>query len=227
MNKKLALLTASLVLIISVGVVVAQESGYFLDISNSNANINTAITNSSVIENITLANGTLNLYINADNISSVTINGINYTAQGSQPAPGEPVVFITYYGENTVPAGIENFPGPWLDILTKRPAPDYYYSFNLTMVNITPINGVGVPLEKALEPLVEKYPMLVPWNESVPNQGISDKLSLRCDTVGFNGRMDKQCLVLYSYSQLSGEEIASLVQDLNAYAAPAIIAWYS
>jgi hypothetical protein len=77
MNKKVVLAVVALVLIIGIGVVYAQETGYLFDITNSNANINTAISNSTVIENVTLTNGTLNLQINADNISTVTINGIN------------------------------------------------------------------------------------------------------------------------------------------------------
>ena len=51
MNKKVVLAVVALVLIIGIGVVYAQESGYFFDITNSNANINTAISNSTVIEN--------------------------------------------------------------------------------------------------------------------------------------------------------------------------------
>jgi hypothetical protein len=109
MRKKVVLAVAALVLVVSIGVVYAQETGYFLDITNSNANIQSAITNSTIIENVTLTNGTLNINVNADNISSVTINGINYTA--SQPTttpkpttPAVPTVIITYYGENIVPA---------------------------------------------------------------------------------------------------------------------------
>jgi hypothetical protein len=49
--------------------VYAQETGYFFDITKSNATSSTGISNSTVIENVTLTNGTLNLQINADNIS--------------------------------------------------------------------------------------------------------------------------------------------------------------
>jgi hypothetical protein len=39
MRKKVVLAVAALVLVVSIGVVYAQETGYFLDITNSNANI--------------------------------------------------------------------------------------------------------------------------------------------------------------------------------------------
>ena len=81
------MVVVALVLIVSIGVVYAQETGYFLDITNSNASINSSITNSTVIENVTLTNGTLNINVNADNISSVTINGVNYTAAQPTTTP--------------------------------------------------------------------------------------------------------------------------------------------
>jgi len=215
-----------------IGLVYAQESGYLLNISNSNTNIDTVINNSTVIQNVTLSNGTLNLQINADNISSVTINGINYTAQQSQPIPsqasGVPAVIITYYGENIVPGEIVNFPNPWLDFFNNQTKPPFYYSWNLTMVNINPVSGVGVPMERAFQPLVTKYPMLAISHVNVPNQPYgTGNLTLWCDTTGFNGRLDKQCMVLFSYSQLSNEQINNLTQDIITQLAPAIIEWYS
>jgi hypothetical protein len=218
--------------LIGVGLVYAQESGYLLNISNSNANIATVINNSTVIENVTLTNGTLNLQINSDNISSVTINGINYTAQQSQPmpsqTPGEPAVIITYYGKNMVPGGIVNFPNPWIDFFNNQSAPPFYYSWNLTLVNINPVSGVGVPMGKAFQPLVAKYPMLAISHVDVPNQPYgTGNLTLWCDTTGFNGRLDKQCMVLFSYSELSNDQIINLTQDITTQLTPAIIEWYS
>ncbi len=105
MNKKIIALIVSLVLIVSVGVVVGEETGYFFQIFNSNANINNTITNSTVIENVTLANGTLNINVNADNFSSVIINGVNYTAQNSQSEAS--AIIITYYGNDTLPPQLQ------------------------------------------------------------------------------------------------------------------------
>ena len=165
MRKKVVLAVAALVLVVSIGVVYAQETGYFLDITNSNANIQSAITNSTIIENVTLTNGTLNINVNADNISSVTINGINYTA--SQPTttpkpttPAVPTVIITYYGENIVPAGLNGFPNLWLYTGNNQTGPNfYYYSWNLTMVNINPVTGVGGAFDRVFPSLVPNYPV--------------------------------------------------------------------
>ena len=225
--KKRWLAAAILLASVSLGLVYAQENGYFLSISDSNANISTVISNSTVIENVTLSNGTLNLQINADNISSVTINGVNYTAQPS-PSPAEPTVIMTYYGENTVPDAIEGFPNPWFDPFTNQSAPSFYYSWNLTMVNLNPVSGVGVPLERAFQPLVTKYPTLATVHVTIPNTPYgSGNLTLRCDAVGFNGRMDKLCMVLFSYSQLSTDQIVNLTQDMITLLTPALIEWYS
>lgn len=218
--------------LISVGLVYAQESGFLINISNSNANINSVISNSTVIENVTLTNGTLNLQINSDNISSVTINGINYTAQTSQQmpsqTPGAPAVIVTYYGENKVPDGLINFPNPWIDFFNNQSTPPFYYSWNLTLVNINPVSGVGVPMERAFQPLVTKYPMLAISHVAVPNQPYgTGNLTLWCDTTGFNGRLDKQCMVLFSYSQLSNDQVNNLTQDIITQLTPAIIEWYS
>jgi hypothetical protein len=230
--KKKLLVAIILVSLMGVGLVYAQEGGYLLNISDSNANINTVISNSTVIENVTLSNGTLNLQINADNISSVTINGINYTAQQSQPvssqAPGTAAVIITYYGENIVPGGLVNFPNPWMDFFNNQSAPPFYYSWNLTLVNINPVSGVGVPMERAFQPLVAKYPSLAISRMAIPNQPCNaGNLTLWCDTTGFNGRMDKQCMVLFSYSQLSSEQVDNITKDIITQLTPAIIEWYS
>lgn len=216
--------------LLGLGLVYAQESGYFLNLTNTNAEINTSINNSTVIENVTLSNGTLTLNINADNISSVTINGVNYTSNGAAPTQtsNEPRVIISYYGENKVPEGIVGFPGPWLDFWTNQSAPSFYYSWNLTVVNINPVNSFWVPIQRAFQPLVAKYPQVAIAYTDVPNQPYgSGNLTLRADTVGFNGRLDKQCMVLYSYSQLSGEQVNNLTQDIITQLTPAIIEWYS
>lgn len=231
MKKKL-LAAIILLSLMGVGLAYAQESGYLLNISNSSANIDTVISNSTVIENVTLSNGTLNLQINADNISSVTINGINYTAQQPQPipsqTPGAPAVIITYYGENRVPDGMVGFPNPWYDFFGNQSAPSYYYSWNITVVNINPVNGLGVPMQRGFEPLVTKYPMLATSFVDVPNMPYgTGNLTLRADVTGFNGRMDKQCMVLFSYSQLSNDEVNNLTRDIIAQLTPAIIEWYS
>lgn len=227
MKKKL-LAVIFLLILLGVGLVYAQENGYFLDITNSNANINTSISNSTVIENVTLANGALTLNINADNISSVTINGINYTATQPSATPGPPVVILTYYGENIVPDEIVGFPNPWYDPFTNQSAPNFFYSWNLTVVNINPVNSFGVPIQRAFQSLVAKYPQLATAYMDVPNQPYgTGNLTLRADTVGFNGRLDKQCIVLFSYSQLSNDQIINLTQDLINQLTPAIIDWYS
>ncbi len=224
MMKKRWFAASILLGLVSFGLVYAQENGYFLNISDSNANINTAISNSTVIENVTLSNGTLNLQVNADNISSVTINGINYTAQSS----GEPKVILTYYGENTVPDDIVGFPNPWFDPFTNQTEPDFYYSWNLTIINLNTANGIGVPMERAFQALIENYPTLATAHMTIPNTPYgSGNLTLRCDTTGFNGRMDKQCLVLFSYSKLSADQINNLTQDMIILLTPAINQWYS
>ncbi len=228
MKRKFVLVIVLLVLIISIGVVYAQQTGYFFDITNSNANINSVVTNSTVIENVALTNGTLNLYINADNISTVTINGINYTATQPNPASGTPAVILTYFGENAVPEGLEGFPNPWFDLFTNRSEPDFYYSWNLTFVNINPVLGVGIPLERALQPLVSKYPQLATGYVNVPNAPYgTGNVTLHFDTTGFNGNLKKQCMVLFSYSQLNSDQINSLTEDLTALITPAIIDWYA
>ena len=172
MKRKLVLIVVCLVLVISVGVVYAQEAGYFLDITNSNANIQSAITNSTVIENVTLTNGTLNLQINADNISTVTINGINYTAQPA-PAPGTIAVTITYYGENTVPAGLTGWPTDpynWVEKSTNQTISNYvFYTWKLTMLNINSMDSPFPAFDRTLPSLVSKYPELLTRNATEPN----------------------------------------------------------
>jgi hypothetical protein len=124
-----------------------------------------------------------------------------------------PTVLITYHGENVVPEGLVGFP------TTNEP---FFYSWNLTMTNINPVSGIGVPAESALQPLVSKYPQLVTMK--VTN---SDDLTLLCDATAFNGNMAKQCFVLYANSQLSSDQISSLTEDLNMHLTPALIEWYS
>jgi hypothetical protein len=125
-----------------------------------------------------------------------------------------PKVLLTYHGENVVPESLVNFPS-----ITNKP---FFYSWNLTMTNINPVSGIGVPAESALQPLVSKYPQLVTMK--VTN---SDDLTLLCDATAFNGNMAKQCFVLYANSQLSSDQISSLTEDLNMHLTPALIEWYS
>jgi hypothetical protein len=215
------------VLTLSLGFVVAEETGFFIDIFNSDSNISTSITNSTVIENVTLTNGTLSINVNSDNISSVIINGVNYTSADSSQSQ-TPEVIITYIGENMVPDSIQGFPNRWWDPFGNQSEPSYYYSWNLTVVNINPVNSFGVPIERSFQILVPKYPQLATTYATIPNTPYgSGPLTLRCDTNGFNGRLDKQCIVLFSYSQLSNDEIGNLTKDIRTVLTPAIIDWYS
>jgi hypothetical protein len=124
MKKKLIVVIIFLSLI-GGGVVYAQETGYALDIANSNANINTSMSNSTVVENVTLSNGALTLNINADNVSSVTINGVNYTA--TQSTPNNPLPSKV---ESIVPLNITSAPS-WIDV-------EPVGMFNDFMVSMTP-----------------------------------------------------------------------------------------
>jgi hypothetical protein len=53
--KKKVPLAIILLVSLSVGLVYAQESGYLINITNSNANVNTVISNSTVVENVSLS----------------------------------------------------------------------------------------------------------------------------------------------------------------------------
>ena len=126
-----------------------------------------------------------------------------------------PKVLITYHGENTVPEGLTAFPS-----ITNQPL---FYSWNLTMININnPVSGIGVPAERALQPLAPNYPQLVTM--TVTN---SNDLTLLFDVTAFSGNMAEQCLVLFANSQLNSDQISSLTEDLNTHLAPALIEWYS
>jgi len=126
-----------------------------------------------------------------------------------------PKVLITYHGENVVPEGLTGFPN-----ITNYP---FFYSWNLTLVNIdNPVSGIGVPSERALQPLVAKYPQLV--TIKITN---SEDLTLLLDVTAFTGNMAEQCFVLFANSQLSNDQITSLTEDLNAQLVRALIDWYS
>ena len=135
-----------------------------------------------------------------------------------QPSPPPPVL-ITYYGENVVPEGLVGFPS--------IPEQSLYYSWILTMTNLNPVSGIGVPAERALQPLVSKYPQLAAVNSYVPNEGFTGNLTLLTDAIAINGNMARQCFVLFAKSQLNSDQIISLTEDLNTYLAPALIEWYS
>jgi len=128
-----------------------------------------------------------------------------------QPPPPPPVL-ITYYGENVVPEGLVDFPSI---------VPTLFYSWNLTMTNLNPVSGIGVPAESAVQPLISKYPQLVVV------RGLSGNSTLLMDAVAINGNMARQCFVIFAHSQLSSDQISSLTEDLNTYLAPALIEWYS
>jgi hypothetical protein len=95
------------------------------------------------------------------------------------------------------------------------------------MTNLNPVSGIGVPAERALQPLVSKYPQLVAVNVYVPNEGFTGNLTLLMDAVAINGNMARQCFVIFANSQLSSDQIVSLTEDLNTYLAPALVEWYS
>ena len=128
-----------------------------------------------------------------------------------QPSPPPPVL-LTYYGENVVPEGLVGFPG------ITHPL---FYSWNLTMTNLNPVSGIGVPAESAVQPLISKYPQLTTV------QGFFGNLTLLMDAVAINGNMARQCFVIFANSQLSNDQINSLTEDLNTYLAPALVEWYS
>ena len=131
----------------------------------------------------------------------------------------QPPVLITYHGENTVPEGLVGFPS-----ITNHP---FFYSWNLTMTNLNPVSGIGVPAEQALQPLVSKYPQLATVNMYVIDQGYYGNLTLLMDATAYTGNMARQCFVIFAKSQLSSEQIISLTEDLNTYIAPALVEWYS
>lgn len=131
----------------------------------------------------------------------------------------QPPVLITYHGENVIPEGLVGFPST-----TNQPL---FYSWNLTITNLNPVSGIGVPAERTLQPLVSKYPQLVAVNMYIPDQGFSGNLTLLMDATAFNGNMARQCFVIFAKSQLSSDQISSLTEDLNTYLAPALIEWYS
>lgn len=234
MNKKILLVIVSLALIVSISLVYAQENGYLINITDSAGNINTNISNSTVVENVTLTNGTLNLQINADNISSVTINGVNYTAQTSPLSPQgssstAPTVIISYYGMNNSPFTSLLVNGSLTDSATNETFSNAIcYSWNITMVNLSPSLPSGTLFDQALESLVAKYPMLLTkYIPNAPGQGLSTNLTLMHFGGTFNGNLAKLCLSLYSKSELSSDQINALTNDLTTQLTPAIIQWYS
>ena len=239
MNRKVAAIIIALILVISISAAVAQETGYFFDFTNSNATINNAITNSSVIENVTITNGTLNLYIDADNISSVSINGINYTAQppdNQTPQPtytqgGAVTATIAYYGVNIVPPGLTGFPTDpyhaWYE--KNQTLPNYsYYTWRLTLQNINSMDSPSVPFDHTLPSFVSKYPELLTRNETYPGtSNLTNSLTVRYDMTRFNANMANWCFVIFTRSELSPEQLNNLTVDLQTIVVPAIIDWYS
>jgi hypothetical protein len=126
-----------------------------------------------------------------------------------------PKVLVAYYGENVVPEGLTGFPS-----VMNQP---FFYSWNLTLVNINnPVSGIGVPAERALQPLVAKYPQLVTMTVTD-----STELTLFFEVTAFSGSMAEQCFVLFAGSQLSSDQMGNLTEDLNTQLAPALIEWYS
>jgi len=236
MNKKLVAIFLALILAVTVSLVYAQENGYFLNITNSNANLNASITNSKVVENVTLSNGTLNLQINADNISTVTINGVNYTAQqtpNSPPPSAAPQVIITYYGMNVGAYGVVAFAGMLLGEPSENQTGQIIcYTWNVTMLNMNvdqPPGGSAI--DQALAPLAAKYPQLLTENITNPlrlsNSSQPSQLTLVHCCGAFGGNDDKCCFGLYANSPLSSDQITQLTQDLRTQLTSVIINWYS
>lgn len=237
MNKKLIVIAVALILIVSVSLVYAQQSGYFINIFNSNANLNTYVANSTVIENVTLSNSTLDLHINADNISSVIINGVNYTAQATPTASpsNSPGIIISYYGLNVGPQAILSLTGMISsgDITDQNYTKVICYTWNITMVNLNANQAPGGPiLDQALEPLVTEFPQMISWKPPIEvMEGNSSEITytqtlLAC-CGAFGGNDDKCCLGLYASSPLSSDQIKLLTKDLIAQLTPALIDYYS
>ncbi len=233
MNKKLVLIATCLVLAVSGSLVVAQQTGFFIDISNSSGNINTTVTNSTVVENVTLTNGTLTLNINADNISTVTINGINYTAQPTQPyTPSAPAVIVTYYGENTLPPQItdrEFIPQTILDASTGQTISNFtYYSWNVTMANIFVVNSPNNIGSRLLQPLVARNPSLITMQIGQNSMGLNpDEQTAQGFFVSYNANTAKYYLILFTRTPLSSDELNNLTNDLNTIVASALLEWYA
>jgi hypothetical protein len=235
MSKKVLVIAIVLVVVVSVGLAYAQQNGYLTNISNSNANLNTSINNSTVVENVTLTNGTLDLQINADNISSVTINGVHYTTQqtpSTQHSSTEPQVLINYYGMNVGASGVLAFAG----FISQEPTDNQTgqiicYTWNITMVSMnvgSPVGGSTV--DQALMPLVAEYPQLV--TETVHEVGLGNSsqtssLTLMHCCGAFGGNYDKCCFGLYANSPLSNDQINQLTQDLQTQLTSVIINYYS
>lgn len=228
MNRKLVIISVVLILVLSGSIVYAQQNGYFINITNSNADLNTSISNSSVIENVTLNNGTLNLHVNADNVSTVTINGVNYTAQQTPPGTvsNAPEVIVSYYGMNVGPQGVLQF----ASMLQEGIAVQNYtnvicYTWNITMVNLNVNQPPGGPeVNQVLATLIPDNPQLIVEN-SPTNQTSSQTLWHICGA--FGGNYAKSCLGLYADAPLTSNQIAQITQDLQAQLPQVLINWYS
>ena len=232
MNKKLLAIILVLILGVTVSLVYAQENGYFLDITNSNSNLNTSITNSTVVENITLSNGTLNMQINADNISSVTINGVNYTAQQtptSPPSSSTPQVLITYYGMNVGASGVLEFAKMLpTGSSANQTGQAICYTWNITLLNMKVNQPPGGPeVNHALAPLATQYPQLITQNRPNPELGNTTELSPMHCCGAFGGNYNKCCFGLYANNPLSNDQINQLTQDLAAQLTNVLINWYT
>jgi len=233
MNRKVLVIAILLIIVVSVGLVYAQQNGYFINISNSNANLNTSISNSTVVENVTLTNGTLNMRINADNISGVTINGVPYSAQQTPsppPSSTEPQVLINYYGMNVGASGVLAFAG-MISPNDNQTGQIICYTWNITMVNMnagTPVGGSTV--DQALAPLIAEYPQLITETKlefGQSNSSLTSLLTLTHCCGAFGGNYDKCCFGLYANSPLSDDQINQLTQDLRTQLTSVIINYYS
>ncbi len=220
-RRKFVLVIALIIIFTTVGLVAADEAGIFtINILNSpNSQIQTEIfnstiqgqvnyTNSQAFENITLSNSTLTLNINGQNIS--------ITSQGNDLVIVTPNQTITA-NPNAVPklsvTFLKSSANQHSIIVSGNST--IQYDFNVTVGVPSSMNypwGKAVTHEKlsqALAPLVSKY-LLATQN----SDGITSAQWI--DTVVVDGENN---FSLFSYKQLSYDEIQSLTQDLfNAFA---------
>jgi hypothetical protein len=221
--KKLILLIAVIIVLATVGLVVADEAGIFTinifnspngqiytDISNSTIQGETNYTNSQAYQNITLTNSTLTLNINGQNIT-ITSEGNGLVITG----PNQ--------NSTTTPS-----PKPTLSVAFLKSGPNQHniivsdnttiqYDFNITVTVPTSMNypfGKNATHEKisqALAPLATKYNLVT--NNYNGNGTITSAQWVDMPIVD-----GENTFSLFSYNALSADQIKSLTMDLfNAF----------
>ena len=221
--KKLILLIAVIIVLATVGLVVADEAGIFTinifnspngqintDISNSTIQGQTNYTNSQAYQNITLTNSTLTLNINGQNVTitsegtGLVITGPNQNSTTTpNPKPTLSVVFLKS--------------GPNQHNIIVSDNTTIQYDFNITVNVPTSMNypfGKNATHEKisqALAPLATKYNLVT--NNYNGNGTITSAQWV--DTPIVDG---ENTFSLFSYNALSADQIKSLTMDLfNAF----------